>query len=129
FTHSDFDYLPHDQKHLSNLLIDDLEVTNTRDYVTVNEPVDPRYLLYLYYRHKGNWKDKLGIDVNADKYRLTQDDFSKLPPVFISSKLSKSVQNNEFLEIDTTVHNFDQEVTDENLKIYEAAVQFMADQR
>ena len=141
FTHSDFDYLPHDQKHLSNLLIDDLEVTNTRDYVTVNEPVDPRYLLYLYYRHKGNWKDKLGIDVNADKYRLTQDDFSKLPPVFIvhakgdpdvpvffSRKLSKSVKNNQFLEIDTTVHNFDQEVTDENLKIYEAAVQFMVDQ-
>src|SRR5699024_3337299 len=39
FTHSDFDYLPHYQKHLSNLLIDDLEVTNTRYYMTVNDPV------------------------------------------------------------------------------------------
>src|SRR5699024_1998998 len=85
FTHTDFNYLPHDQKHLSHLLTEDLATSNVRNYITVNEPPDPRYLLYLYYRHKGNWRDVLSVDTenNADKYRLTKNDLAALPPIFI----------------------------------------------
>lgn len=141
FTHSDFNYLPHDQKHLSNMLTEELAANNIRDYATVNEPPDPRYLLYLYYRHLGNWAETLGIDTESDKYRLTNDDLAALPPVFIahakgdpdvpvffSRKLAKTAAISEFVEVDTVTHNFDQEVSDDNIKIYERAVQFMAEQ-
>lgn len=139
FTHSDFNYLPHDQKHLSSMLTDDLLV-NVRDYVTVGEAPDPRYLLYLYYRHKGNWQEVLGIDFDNAKYKLSNDDLSTLPPiftvhakndpdvpVFFSRKLAKSAPVVQFVEVETTTHNFDQEVTDDNIKIYEQALAFMAE--
>lgn len=142
FTHTDFNYLPHDQKHLSHLLTEDLATSNVRNYITVNEPPDPRYLLYLYYRHKGSWRDVLGIDTeyNADKYRLTKSDLAALPaifivhakndpdvPAFFSRKIAKTAPVSQFIEVDTAVHNFDQTVSEENVEIYKRAVQFMAD--
>lgn len=141
FTHSDFSYLPHDQKHLSNMLTEELASSNIRDYVTVSESPDPRYLLYLYYRHAGNWHEFLGIDIESDKYRLTNQDLVALPPVFIvhgkgdpdvpvffSRKLKKTAAAAEFVEVDTATHNFDQTVSPENIAIYERAVEFMAEQ-
>lgn len=142
FTHSDFNYLPHDQKHLSNMLSDELVSNNVRDYATVGESPDPRYLLYLYYRHAGNWQEQLGIESESDKYRLTNEDLVALPPVFIvhakgdpdvpiffSRKLKKTATVAEFIEVDTVTHNFDQEVSSKNIAIYERAVEFMAVQR
>lgn len=141
FTHSDFNYLPHDQKHLSNMLTEELAATNIRDYATVSESPDPRYLLYLYYRHAGNWQEQLQIDIESDKYRLTNEDLAALPPVFIvhakgdpdvpvffSRKLKKTAPVTEFIEVDTVTHNFDQEVSPENIAIYERAVLFMTEQ-
>ena len=123
------------------MLTEQLAANNIRDYATVNEPPDPRYLLYLYYRHLGNWAETLGIDTESDKYRLTNDDLAALPPVFIahakgdpdvplffSRKLAKTAAISEFVEVDTVTHNFDQEVSEANIKIYERAVQFMAEQ-
>lgn len=140
FTHSDFNYLPHDQKHLSSMLNENLLV-NVRDGVTVSEAPDPRYLLYLYYRHIGEWQKVLGAKVDADKYRLTNDDIAVLPPIFIahakgdpdvpvffSRKLKKNAPTVEFIEVDSTTHNFDQEVSAENIEIYERAVEFMSEQ-
>lgn len=142
FTHSDFNYLPHDQKHLSNMLTEELASSNIRGYATVSESPDPRYLLYLYYRHAGNWQEQLGIDSESDKYRLTNEDLAALPPVFIvhgkgdpdvpvffSRKLKKTAPVTEFIEVDTVTHNFDQEVSSKNIAIYERAVEFMAVQR
>ncbi|CDZ99711.1 alpha/beta hydrolase fold protein [Jeotgalicoccus saudimassiliensis] len=141
FTHSDFNYLPHDQKHLDVMLTEELAGRNIRDYVTVSESPDPRYLLYLYYRKAGNWQKMIGIDLEAnnDKYRLTKEDMGGLPPVFavhakgdpdvpvfFSRKVTKSAPVAEFVEVDTAVHNFDQEVTAENISLYERAVEFMS---
>lgn len=139
FAHSDFNYLPHDQKYLSNMLTKELATSNIRNYATVRESPDPRYLLYLYYRHAGNWQEQLGIDIESDKYRLTNEDLAKLPPVFIvhakgdpdvpvffSRKLKKTAPVTEFIEVDTVTHNFDQTISPENIAIYERAVEFMA---
>ena len=143
FTLSDFNYLPHDQKHLSNMLTEELAAANIRDYVTVSESPDPRYLLYLYYRNAGNWLEMIGIDresADADKYRLTNNDLAALPPVFavhakgdpdvpvfFSRKLAKTAPAADFVEVDTVIHNFDQEVSDENIALYERAVEFMSE--
>lgn len=139
FAHSDFNYLPHDQKHLSNMLTEELASSYVRDYVTVSESPDPRYLLYLYYRHAGNWHEVLGIDIESDKYRLTNEDLAALPPVFaahakgdpdvpvfFSRKLAKTAPVADFVEVDTVTHNFDQEVSDANIALYERAVAFMS---
>ena len=124
------------------MLTEELAAQNIRDYVTVGESPDPRYLLYLYYRHTGSWQKMIGIDsesVDAAKYRLTNEDIAALPPVFaahatgdpdvpvfFSRKLKKTAPVVEFVEVDTVTHNFDQEVSDENIALYERAVAFMS---
>ena len=141
FSHSDFNYLPHDQKYLASMLTEDIVTPNIRDYVTVKENPDPRYLLYLYYRHIGEWAKTLGIDLENDKYRLTNEDIKALPPIFVahgkgdpdvpvffSRKLNKNAPVVKFVEVDTNTHNFDQTVNENNIKLYETAVTFMNDQ-
>ena len=137
FKHSAFKTLPKDQIQYSHLLFPSIEQFNVRDYKTVNEPPNPRFLLYLYYRHLNMWLDKLQVGLNDSKFYLTDEDLLRMPktclvhckndadvPFSYSESAAKLISNSKLIELNLNTHDFDRTVTHKNIRVYEEVVNF-----
>ena len=57
------------------------------DNILVQSPVNPRFLLYLYFRQTGKWLEFIGgknEEEFLEKYSLRNINFSNFPPVFLA---------------------------------------------
>lgn len=139
FKHRDFMSLPKDQVKFAPMLSSSIEKQNVKFEVITEALPNPRFLLYLYYRNESLWQKKLGVNLEDDKYFLTDEDLKRMPktvlvhsnndpdvPFDYSKHASTLIPECKFIELDKNTHDFDQTVTDETLQIYREAIEFLA---
>lgn len=137
FKHPAFKKLPKNQRQYSHLLSRSIEAFNVKDYKTVNEPPNPRFLLYLYYRHLNIWLDKLNVDLNDSTFYLTDEDLIRMPktclvhckndpdvPFYYSENAAKVISDSKLIELNLNAHDFDRTVTHKNIRVYKEVVNF-----
>ncbi|MCS4485909.1 alpha/beta hydrolase [Staphylococcus americanisciuri] len=129
--HPAFKSIPNNHRNVMAMLTDDIKTLFTLPDVSTDLPPNPRYLLYLYYRHHGLWP--VLIDYEIDTAALT-----KLPKLFIahasndpdvpitySKKLANLHKQATFVEIDSNSHAFDNSVTPDMIQLYHQACQYI----
>lgn len=98
-----------------------------------------RYLIYLYARGQNQWLDLLGIQQSSDAaYNIMPKTLKSFPPTFIvhgkqdpdvpfseGQHLDRLIPNTTFIALDNNEHDFDREVSDFNLDIYQQAKSFL----
>jgi acetyl esterase/lipase len=98
--------------------------------IIVSSPVNPRFLIYLYSRQKGNWVDLIWDKSEKEfleEYSLAKTDFTNYPPVFLAHntkdndvpyeetiELSKRINHFKLFTCTTEDHDFDRNIDDIN---------------
>ncbi|WP_414048940.1 alpha/beta hydrolase [Macrococcus animalis] len=129
--HPLFEKIPKNHLNVTSMLTNDLVTQLKKDRVTTAEPANPRYLLYLYYRHSGLWTSLIN-------FSISNDDLKKLPRMFIahsindpdvpyiySENLNKLNKNSKLRTIDGNIHDFDNTVTHDTINLYHEACEYI----
>ncbi|EJJ6354951.1 alpha/beta hydrolase [Staphylococcus pseudintermedius] len=140
FKHAAFHRLPSDQHHIASLLTDNLESELTHNEPISHEETPMRYLLYLYYRHRDIWLNRMGEHIEA--YQLQHSDLKALPSTFLahctfdpdvpfeySKTMARYIPQHHLETISDHAHDFDRQVTQDNINIYRKATQFLWQQQ
>ncbi|EGQ0309657.1 alpha/beta hydrolase [Staphylococcus pseudintermedius] len=140
FKHAAFHRLPTDQQHIASMLNDKLEIELTQDEPISNEETPIRYLLYLYYRHRDIWLTRMGKHI--DLYELQHSDLKTLPPTFLahctfdpdvpfeySQTMAHHIPQHHLEAIPKHAHDFDRQVTEDNINLYQKATNFLWQQQ
>lgn len=104
------------------------------DHKIYEGDIQKRFLLYVASRQKGNWQ-KLLLNSTNDQIILN---FKQVPPTYIvhctedfdvpfSISLSKKfkIENTNLVSINKKSHDFDREVTNDNIKIYNDMIDWL----
>lgn len=129
--HPDFKSIPKNHLNVANMLTDEIKTQFTLPDVSTSLSPQPRYLLYLYYRHHGLWPSLINYEI--DTAILAQ-----LPKTFIaharydpdvtiaySKNLCNLNKRATLVEIDSDHHQFDETVTPDMIQLYHQACQFI----
>lgn len=98
-----------------------------------------RYLIYLYARGQNEWLKLLGIQQSTDAaFNIAPKTLKAFPPTFIvhgkqdpdvpfgeAQHLDRNIPETKFIAFDNKDHDFDREVNDFNLDIYQQAKTFL----
>ena len=104
-----------------------------------NALIEQRFPIYLSYRQRGVWLEKILNGQPIDSYSLTDEDIQKLPPLFIaaskddedvpysqSERLADLSKQSDFLTVTALPHDFDRFVEDEQTQsVYEQLIKWL----
>src|SRR5690625_1163883 len=112
------------------------------DTPVAHGPIQTRFTLYLHARQSGEWMNFLGVDKKeAEKFSLTDEELSSLPPVFIAhsdadedvpykigKKLSEKIPKSYFHEVKVMEHDFDREAeAPQTIQVYQKLIDWLSD--
>ncbi|WP_180809765.1 alpha/beta hydrolase [Staphylococcus sp. 17KM0847] len=130
-SHSAFYRLPTNHQNIAHMLSGHLKHSLIKRTVTTNEPPQPRFLLYLYYRERGIWPSLI-------HYNISNEQLKKPPKLFIAHAINDpdvpiaysidlaNIHNNaKLVKINSHIHDFDSEVTEANIQLYEQACEYI----